>query len=267
MTTGRPLAVFLAMSVLLHVGAWAALLHRSTVHQEAVFDSTPQTLAGDTLDIDGVIATDPFGRAVETPAPEPHEEPRSEAMATPTPALAAPRMNEPAGEGPHASDRTSGDDGPSQPPSPPPLFGAVGVRFAADLPTTFTRMFPQAASADPAWVQATFGSAGTAEVTLVLDDAGHLVGETVDGAPSHALRQGIERTLASIKSRTFTARAAVTKLRVSARIQKNDVHDGLHGDVFALSGGSFSGEIGTAFFALPGAGSGRRVDVELRMLR
>jgi hypothetical protein len=47
---------------------------------------------------------------------------------------------------------------------------------------------------------------------------------------------------------------------------KDDVHDGLHGDVFALSGGSFSGEVGTAFFALPAAGGGRRIDVELRLV-
>ena len=45
-----------------------------------------------------------------------------------------------------------------------------------------------------------------------------------------------------------------------------DVHDGLHGDVFALSGGSFSGDVGTAFFARPGPGGGRRVDVEVRLL-
>jgi hypothetical protein len=54
---------------------------------------------------------------------------------------------------------------------------------------------------------------------------------------------------------------------VTARIARDDVHDGLHGDVFALSGGSFSGDVGTAFFALPaGSGPGRRVDVELRLL-
>jgi hypothetical protein len=51
-------------------------------------------------------------------------------------------------------------------------------------------------------------------------------------------------------------------------VQRDVVHDGLHGDVFALSGGSFSGDVGTAFFALPGtAGAGRRVDVELRLVR
>jgi hypothetical protein len=59
----------------------------------------------------------------------------------------------------------------------------------------------------------------------------------------------------------------VTKIRLTCHVSRNDVHDGLHGDVFALSGGSFSGEVGTAFFALPPTtGPGRRVDVELRLL-
>ena len=43
------------------------------------------------------------------------------------------------------------------------------------------------------------------------------------------------------------------------------MHDGLHGDVFALSGGSFAGAVGTAFFALPGS-PGRRIDLELRLI-
>jgi hypothetical protein len=103
-------------------------------------------------------------------------------------------------------------------------------------------------------------------VTLTIDEAGHLVGHAITGAPSPALRRGIERTLALLGPRTFTARGATTKLRVVARVGKDDVHDGLHGDVFALSGGSFSGVVGTAFFALPAAGGGRRIDVELRLV-
>ena len=48
---------------------------------------------------------------------------------------------------------------------------------------------------------------------------------------------------------------------------RDDVHDGLHGDVFALSAGSFSGEVGTAFVALPASvGAGRRVDIEVRLI-
>jgi hypothetical protein len=144
----------------------------------------------------------------------------------------------------------------------------VGVRSAADLATSFTRAFPQAASADAIWAHVGYGSAGTAEIALTLDEGGHLAGSAVGGAPSAALRRGIERTLTVLGARPFTARGAVTRLRVSAHVSRDDVHDGLHGDVFALSGGSFSGDVGTAFFALPagGAGTGRRVDLELRLV-
>jgi hypothetical protein len=56
-------------------------------------------------------------------------------------------------------------------------------------------------------------------------------------------------------------------MRVTARLSRDDVHDGLHGDVFALSGGSFAGDVGNAFFALPPKdGPGRRLDLEVRLL-
>jgi hypothetical protein len=48
-------------------------------------------------------------------------------------------------------------------------------------------------------------------------------------------------------------------LRVSATVSNDSVHDGLHGDVFAL-GGSFSETEGDAFFALA---VGRRIDVRI----
>ena len=135
--------------------------------------------------------------------------------------------------------------------------------------TTFTRAFPQAASADSVWATVAFGSAGTADVTLLLDEAGHLTGSSIHGSPSPALRRGIERTLALLGPRTFTAHGASTHLRVGARVGKDDVHDGLHGEVFALSGGSFSGDVGTAFFALPGStgGTTNRRRAEARALR
>jgi hypothetical protein len=142
------------------------------------------------------------------------------------------------------------------------------VRYATDLPTAFTRAFPQAASADALWSTAPFGSAGEADVTLSLNDEGRIDRTSIAGAPSSVLRRGIERTLALLGARPFVARAAVSRLRIRARIGRDDVHDGLHGDVFALSGGSFAGETGVAFFALPAqnGGDGRRVDVELRLL-
>jgi len=150
------------------------------------------------------------------------------------------------------------------------LFGAVGARFATDLSATFTRAIPQAFSADPAWIDAPPGDAGAVEVTLVLDEAGHREASSLAGRPSRALRSSIARTLALLAERSFTAHQATTRLRLTARVARDDLHDGLHGDVFALSGGSFAGTTGSAFFALPspsGAGPGRRVDVELRVVR
>jgi hypothetical protein len=78
---------------------------------------------------------------------------------------------------------------------------------------------------------------------------------------SEALRRGVERTIAFIKGRTFTAGAPVIRLRISARVSPDAVHDGLHGDVFAIGA---SGEGHTAFFALS---IGRRIDIEIKQLK
>jgi hypothetical protein len=239
------------VSLTLHVAAVG--LVRGGGKAAPAFDPTTQTLAGDTLDVDPP-APDPGVDSTpqDTPAPAPAPTPG----ATLTPSLAHARSP----EAPTSPALAASPGG-----AKPALFGAVGVRYATDLATTFTRAFPQAASADAIWASIAFGSAGSADVTLVMDDAGHLTGHTIGGAPSPALRRAIERTLALLGPRTFTARGAVTRMLVTARVGKDDVHDGLHGDVFALSGGSFSGNVGTAFFALPAAGGGRRIDVELRL--
>jgi hypothetical protein len=66
--------------------------------------------------------------------------------------------------------------------------------------------------------------------------------------------------LALIKGRPFVAKGKVTKLHLVAVVSADSVHDGLHGDVFAI-GGSFAGAEGSAFFALA---IGRRIDVRVR---
>ncbi|MBX3233930.1 MAG: hypothetical protein KIT84_34150 [Labilithrix sp.] len=143
---------------------------------------------------------------------------------------------------------------------PPALYGAVGERSATDLATAFTRGFPQAASADPIWRTAALGSAGEADVVLTIDESGHLEGTQVLGAPSPALSSAIRRTLALIKGRTFVAKGKTTKLHLVATVSSDAVHDGLHGEVFAI-GGSYAGGEGSAFFALA---IGRRIDVRVR---
>lgn len=249
-----PLPLFAAISLGLHL-ATAVAAHRAAVINKPAFQADAQTLAGDTLDVE----------PPQAPEPEPDmlsEEPVAAAGSTiirpspqaPKPVAVASAARPPTGTGATASTQMA-------------TFGAVGVRYATDLATTFARAFPQAASADTVWSTAPFGAAGSAEVTVALDEGGRVSATAIIGSPSAALRRGIERTLAVLSPRVFTANAPSMKLRVTARVSRDDVHDGLHGDVFALSGGSFSGEVGTAFFALPpGAGPGRRVDVELRLL-
>jgi hypothetical protein len=254
-----PLVLFALLSASLHAGAFAFARARGN-HTAAApaFDPVSQTLAGDTLEVDP---------ASEEPGTETTDS--LEGPAVPAPPLVpgattSPRLPSPSGRAAHAETTPTA---PAAGGTHPALFGAVGVRYATDLATTFTRAFPQAASADPLWAAAPFGSAGVADVALTLDDAGHLAASAIGGSPSPALRRGVERTLALLGSRAFTARGATTRLHVVARVGRDDVHDGLHGEVFALSGGSFSGDLGTAFFALPAAGgAGRRIDVELRLL-
>jgi hypothetical protein len=222
------------------------------------FDPTSPPLVGETLDVEPEsVPVDVDEANAGSPSPEGAPKP------TPQPApTSAP------GPGPGRPPATPGAPGAAAPPSTPTLFGAVGVRYATDLANTFTRGFPQAASADPIWHDAPFGPAGTAVVTITIDEAGHVTSSQIGGSPSPALRRGIERTLSLLAPRTFTARGAVTRLRVTARVSANTVHDGLHGDVFALglSGAAFAGDGGTAFFALPGsAATARRVDLELRL--
>ncbi len=219
-----------------------------------------QTLAGETLDVEP-------SPAPEEPAPgEEAADPAAEARPPSAPEAPAPAPPRPGSHAPRAA--ATGAERAAAAPAPPALFGAVGVRFASNLATTFTRAFPQAASADPVWTSTAFGGTGAAEVTLVLDDDGHIDKTVVEGSPSVALRRGVERTLALLgRGRAFTARGAVTTMRITARVSRDDVHDGMHGDVFALSGGSFAGEVGSAFFALPAVGGpGRRVDIEVRLL-
>jgi hypothetical protein len=170
-----------------------------------------------------------------------------------------------AGEAPPASGegRSGANAGSSGGESGIAVFGAIGDRAAVDLATAFTRGFPQVASADPAWATAPFGAAGEAIVTLKIDGEGAWVGGEIEGSPSAALRAGVARTLALLRARAFTASGPVTRLRVTAKVSPDEMHDGLHGEVFAI-GGSFDATQGSAFFALA---IGRRIDLQVRRTR
>jgi hypothetical protein len=245
------LILFAALSLGLHAGSFG-VLNRCRSQPQFAVEPSSKTLVGTSFDMDPSLVS---AALEETDGPGEAE--AAKVPAAPNGDLKRPRLG-----------AAAGSEMPRPSSGPEPLFGAVGERFATDLATTFTRAFAQAASADSVWTAAPFGATGAAVVTLGLDEMGHLAGSSIAGSPTIALRRGIERALALLAPRAFTARSAFTRLRISAQVTRDVVHDGLHGDVFALSGGSFSGDVGTAFFALPpGIGPGRRVDVELRLLR
>jgi hypothetical protein len=243
----------------------AAALLSPKLRPESKLDPAPQ-LAGETFEL-------PAPETADVPLPNASPAPQTVAASDPDPSGDAPARPHPPSRGrsaprPSHPGRPSGGraepgaaDGDTGSATAAALYGAVGERSAADLATAFTRGFPQAASADPLWRAAPLGTAGEVDVVLTLDDDGHIADMQIVGAPGAALSSGIRRTLALIKGRPFVAKGKVTKLHLVANVASDAVHDGLHGDVFAI-GNSFAGGEGSAFFALA---IGRRIDVRVRV--
>ena len=254
----------LGLSLAAHGAAAALFFLPRLLHPSAAPDPAPQN-AGETFELPAPESAEaPLANASPSPdtnaSPAPIEFP--DAPARPVPPSRAKPSARPSHEGRPSAGRaaTSTADGATGSSGSSALFGAVGDRSAGDLSRAFTRDFPQAASGDPIWRSAPLGSAGEATVVLTLDDAGHIADVQVSGSPGGALAQGIRRTMTLIKGRPFVARGKVTRLRVVATISPDTVHDGLHGDVFAI-GGSFAEGEGAAFFTL---NVGRRIDLRVR---
>ena len=249
------LPITIAVSLGAHVLVAAAMVAPQLARAEAP-DPAPQ-LAGETFELPApeTIAVAP----IAPPAPETAVADGESETDAPAPSL---RRETPKPSG-RATPRRPAEtpEGDTSAGTAPALYGAVGDRSASDLAAAFTNGFPQAASADPLWRTTSLGSAGEADVVLTLDESGHISDTVVLGAPSPALANAIRRTLALVGSRPFVAKSKVTKLHLVASVTANEVHDGLHGDVFAI-GHSFPGTEGSAFFALA---IGRRIDVRVRV--
>lgn len=254
-------AATLGISLAAHVGAGAALLWPRALPEAPPGEPAPH-IAGETFELPAPeTAESPLANASPSPAAAATATPveAADAPARPAPPSVAARAARPSHAGrPSAGKAATAADGAEGGSGDAALYGAVGDRSAADLATAFTRAFPQAASGDPIWRSAPLGSAGEAVVALTLDEGGHIASSDVTGAPSPALTAAIRRTMALIKGRPFVARGKTTRLTLSATVSADTVHDGLHGDVFAV-GAQMDG---TAFFALA---IGRRVDLRVRV--
>jgi hypothetical protein len=216
----------IGLSLALHVGAAATFVTRRAPAPEA--EPPPPTFAGETFDLSEALTPS------TTTAPDP--EPTGGTATAPPPPSRAPRSNQ----------TSQGATGSTEEPQ---IFGAVGDRSAVDIIVAFKQAFPQAESGDPIWNQVPFGSVGTIDVELDLDDTGHLVATHTSEQGSAPLHQAVLRTLALIGARSFTAKSLTTKLRITGRVSPDEVHDGY----FAIGN-----DERTSYFELP---SGRRVDV------
>ncbi len=210
------------------------------------------TVVGDTfalpepIDTEGVVVPETTMPSVASDVPPESREPSDAPAAHPARAPQRARPSSAAA----GSSNVSG--------SPPELYGAVGDRSATDIALAFTSNFPAAASSDPLWQSAPYGSAGEVRMALTIDESGRLIDASLLPGGSPGLRSVVERTLALIRGRAFTAHQAKTTLSVSGKVSPDEVHDGLHGDFFAVGRSSHDG---SAFFALP---IGRRIDVRVQ---
>lgn len=262
----------LGISLLAH-GAVAAVLLLPRLRDGLPEADPPPQNAGETfelpspeIDVPRLVNASPSPAIPQGPPPSPsvpegavEASKRVPAKPEPDPGTAR-EARASAGRAPRAPDSKTASD--MQPPSSasPSLYGALGDRSAADISRAFTRDFPQAASGDEIWQSTPLGAAGDATLILTLDESGHIENWNVVGRPTTALTQGIRRTMTLLKARAFVAKARVTRLRLVATVTADNVHDGLHGEVFAIGGSFHEGE-GTAFFAL---NVGRRIDLRVR---
>ncbi len=262
----RGFVLTVGISLGAHVVVAAVLLaprHDRRTFDPAI-DPTPQ-VAGETFELPAPD-TQQLPLANASPSPESQGAPTTpdegDAPARPVAPVRGRPGKRPSHAGRPSGGRTDPGDAEGTPAGSgaPALYGAVGERSATDLATSFTHSFPQAASGDPAWRGTAVGSAGEVDVLITLDDSGRIESTQIVGTPTLALAAGVRRTLSLIKGRPFISKSKTTKLHLTATVSADAVHDGLHGDVFAI-GKSFAGGEGSAFFALA---IGRRVDVRVR---
>ena len=225
--------------------------------------------------------------AWDTPAEAspPDESPAEKAPASSPPAEKAPEKGEglapphaPAPRAPPPPRRLSARQGVPAAPSLarleasgtslPGTFGAVGPTKLRDLRRAFARAVGPACQADPAWSRLAVGDAGQLDVTVFLDDAGHVREVTPLGLhPPAILLELAQRTTAMLHGSTFALRAGkVTAgrhvLRLHARLDTSP-DQGVRGGLAEVG----FGEEGSLAYGTFTQSSGRRVKVTVQTVR
>jgi hypothetical protein len=147
-------------------------------------------------------------------------------------------------------------------------FGAAGAASVRDLGRAFTRAIPPAGQGDPVWSTLPAGDAGSIEITLDIDETGHITGmRAPEGEPPRHLLGLVKRTLALLEAGTF----AIARGTVSAGFEVLRLRVRLHDGEPDVSGGG-SAELSNAYERGKGIAtftqaSGRRVEVMVQLVK
>lgn len=191
--------------------------------------------------------------------------PSPDGPARPARSTSRPRLARPPGE---VAPEAHPDEGGSGATGRGGNFGAEGPGAPRDLGRAFTRAIPPACQADPVWSTLDVGVAGSLEVTISIDETGHLAGFTWPRerpAPPHLLAL-VKRTLALLEAGTFALRPSAVSagrevLEIRATLSEAGTLEagGSAGLAFAYDHGK-----GKAGFTQP---NGRHVEVSVTVAK
>jgi hypothetical protein len=147
-------------------------------------------------------------------------------------------------------------------------FGAEGPGAPRDLGRAFTRAIPPACQADPVWSTLDVGVAGSLEVTITIDETGHLAGFTWPRerpAPPQLVAL-VKRTLALLDAGTFALRPGAVGAGSEALEIRATLSDGSAAEAGFASGLAFAYDHGkgTAGFT---QSNGRHVEVSVTVVK
>jgi hypothetical protein len=233
------------------------------------------------------LPTDPAPEPVAPPLPEPSPTHGDDAARDPAPEKVAPLPEK-------QPRRSAAASAPEQPPHRPSgdktrhdgegdttdsrgggasdgasggTFGAEGPGAPRDLGRAFTRAIPPACQADPIWSKLAPGDAGKLEITITIDETGHITGyKPAKGDAPQQLLAVVKRTIALLDAGTFALRSGVVSagnevLRIRAVV--SDVDESEMGGAAGLAFSYERGK-GEARFTQPG---GRQVEVSVAVVR
>jgi hypothetical protein len=235
---GRSLGA-LIVSALLHVAVALGVAAGSKASAAQLRDDAtrPDAWAGNTFEVDAVLAQTAVSKApepvapapaVEAPAAPPPSEVKEPARVRQTPRPAVPRAPAAASEpdpsqksaaaepssaaepparsarGESQKPRTDDGDAGGAPAESAAAYGAAGqAAMERSLAKAFTRAIPAAVSKDPIWSELELGPAGSSRIEITIDEEGKIASAEPESPPPRQLKRLLDRTLILLRGGRF----------------------------------------------------------------